>query len=170
VIILEFKRDGLVIEKIKEINIESVDPTTLSRELLVMPVHLRIDDVELLEISTQFGRAVTDWPFLPIVDVATYGLEKVYDAWQKGLSEIWVSETGLRLGLEREDDKITLRSYNMGHVCTVSYDELRRVFEDFARDVREMLVEEAPDLTKHPYWGGWFRGEVKTPWRDWQDE
>ena len=169
-IILEFKCDSLVMEKAKEINLESVDSTSLSRELFVMPVHLRIDDVELLEISTQFGRAVTDWPFLPIVDVATYGLEMVYDAWQNGLSEIWISETGLRLSLEREDDKITIRSRSRGYVCTVPHEELRRAFEDFAREVRETLIKEAPELTKHPYWGGWFRGEVKTPWRDWGDE
>jgi len=170
VIILEFKRDSLAMEKAKEINLKNVDSTSLSRELFVMPMHLRIDDVELLEISTQFGRAVTDWPFLPIVDVATYGLEMVYDAWRNGFSEIWISETGLRLNLEREDDKITIRSRNRGYVCTVPYEELRRAFEDFAREVRGTLIKEAPELTKHSYWGGWLRGEVKTPWRDWEDE
>ena len=169
-VILEFEFDNLAIEKAKEHKLDSVDPALFSNKLFVMPVHLKVDDVELLEMSTQLGRLVTQWPFLPVVDVATYGLEKVYDAWLNGHSEIWVSEIGLRLTLEREDDSIKLRSHNMGRVCSAPYIELRQAFEDFAKKVRETLTGEAPELEKHSYWGPWFRGEVKTPWRDWKDE
>ena len=169
-VILEFKCDNLAIEKAGEHELDKVDSALFSNKLFIMPVHLRVDDVELLEMSTQFGRLVTQWPFLPVVDVATYGLEKLYDAWQNGHSEIWVSEIGLRLTLDREDDSIKMHSHNMGRVCSAPYIELRQAFEDFAKRVRETLTKEAPELQNHPYWGPWFRGEVKTPWRDWKEE
>ncbi len=99
---------------------------------------------------------------------------QVTEATAKYVIKIRLAKTGRgrnnKTSLFRDDDKITIRSRNRGYMCTVPYDELRRSFEDFAKEVREMLVKEAPELTKHSYWRRWFRGEVKTPWRDWQDE
>jgi len=172
VIVLEFdsKDIDIAFEKAKEYNLENVDSVEFSKKLFVMPVHLRVDNVEMLEMSVQYGRVVTEWPFLPIVDMASYGLEMVYDAWIHGQSEIWVSEIGLRLTLERDGDNINIQSHNMNRKCSVPYIELEHAFEDFAKTVKETLLKGAPELAKHSYWGGWFRGEVKTPWRDWKDE
>ncbi len=161
-VILEFQLDENIIREDRKFNPGTADTGVLSETYFCMPVRLKIGSVELLEIPV--GSRVqksSPWLSLPILDIATTGLEAVKEAKRRGASVYSLPGSGSRLYFRMIGDEVSAYSQVNGREARTHYNQLLQAFEDFASRVRHVLMEKVPDLENHSYWGKWLKRQVE---------
>lgn len=169
-VILECRFDSLVVaEDCSIVDPRKADEVALYHTYFMMPVRLRVGDVEMLELNLPDAphpqhpiqrMPSPAWQELPVLHVATVGLDTLKEAKETGTAQYDVPEDGiLHLTIQAEDVHVVSsnRPDMMGHA---PYHEVLDAFERFAAHIRQQLVQSCPELMEHPSWGAWFRGDV----------
>lgn len=157
---LEFQRDDNVVKENRESSPGSADAGVLSETYFVLPVSLIIGGVELLETPARSsGEQPPSWLPIPILDMATAGLDAVKEAKKKGNSMYSLSGFGSRLYFNMSGNEVVVYSQVNGREARTSYGQLLNAFERFALEVRCFLIKNVPELREHPYWGRWLSGK-----------
>ena len=124
-------------------------------------VRLQVGNVELLEMPLKGqGDAPVPWPELPILNVATVGLQRLREAGERGTAIYTLPGSGWRICFAVSGEDVSVYSEVNGRCGRGRYAELLGAFEQFAGTVRALLSREAPALQDHPHWGKWL-GEGK---------
>ena len=151
-VIFEFKIDENSLADDLKANPISANPAALQETYFEMPIRLSVNDVELFE----FPGSHNPWLRLPLLDVATVGIEKVKRLKSEKNSTYYLPG-GWELRFRKNDAFVTILStINMKTVET-SYDDIMESFLAFNVKVKSFLLESVPMLVDHPYWGEFLK-------------
>jgi len=143
VVSIEFRPDPRVIEENRKLDPGTADAAVLQETFFVMPLRLRVRDVELLEWQGE------GFP-LPLLDMATVGLSTARRLGHGATTSLRLPANG-NLYFERSGEDVLIRSTQTRRAERAPYEDLLRAWEEFATKVREFLVREFPQLEDHPY-------------------
>ena len=155
--LLEFQIDDGALAADREIDPRTADTAALQETYFLMPTRLQVHQDELLAVPPQGKKDASPWLELPILHVATVGLQKVKELCKEGQSIYTLPGSGWRLGFQTSGQDILIHSEVNGRQSCVHYAELLAAFEHFASTAREVLSHKVPELQDHPYWGKWLR-------------
>jgi hypothetical protein len=180
-LIFEFQRCQTIIDEDKNLKPHLEDASVLKESYFIMPVRLNVSNQELLEMPSSLAERdknkwVVDenrqivfegnedymstsspWLNLPLLNLATVGLEKIKETWENGESYYNLSEYGCGLILKRTDTYINILSQINQRRSSVQYNELLMAFKKFAFEVKGYLIQEVPELLTHGFWGNWLK-------------
>jgi len=172
-VVLEFHVDAAIIAADCGIgDLRKADRVAIYQTYFMMPVRLRIGAIEILELDLPdnlpprhpvWRMPSPAWQELPLLHVATVGLDTIRETRQVGVSRYDVPEDGTLYLTMNGADVAVMSSNRPTMIGRAPYCELLDAFEQFADQVRETLGQECPELKEHPYWGPWFRGEEVRP-------
>ena len=156
--LFEFQVDDGALAADREIDPRTADAAALQETYFLMPTRLQVHQDELLAVPPQGNRKdASPWLELPILHVATVGLQKVKDICTEGQSIYTLPGSGWRLRFQTSGQDVLIHSEVNGLQSCVHYAELLAAFEHFASTAREVLSHKVPELQDHPYWGKWLR-------------
>ena len=175
-ILLDFIPDEMVMAEDKSSAPSQADAAELQHTYFIMPIRLKSGAEELLEIPPAKDqqqvwsgdssgnslhpilkeRPFDPWFPLPLLDVATTGLEKIREVHQKGTSIYRLPGAGYRLSFQMSGKDVFVHSEVNGRTSRIQYVDLLHAFEEFASKVREYLSHEVPELKAHPFWKEWL--------------
>lgn len=172
---MEFRVSQASLSEDKQSDPASREAGVLQETYFVMPVRLRVTDVDLLEThatdntvfsgnpgdaSLEISSASFDipWMELPLLGVASLLPVCLEQAQREGVSQFNLPGSGFRLLFRVSGEEICVESEVNGRQACASYDELSDGFRRFASSVRRFLLSEFPDLAQHKYWGSWLVG------------
>ncbi len=175
-ILLDFLTDEMIMAEEKGANPGQADAAELQHTYFIMPIRLKSGAEELLEIPLAKDqqqvwsgdssgnslhpilkeRPFDPWFPLPLLDVATTGLEKIRGVHQKGTSIYSLPGSGYRLSFQMSGKDVSVHSEVNGRTSRIQYVDLLHAFEEFASKVREYLSHEVPELKAHPFWKEWL--------------
>ncbi|MDQ3705892.1 MAG: hypothetical protein M3437_11830 [Chloroflexota bacterium] len=177
--ILEFKVDEAILREDTKGGLHIANSAALQHTYFEMPVRFNVAGVELLEkpiaahtqlwisdphtrnnVPVQRGLAPSPWLSLPILHVATIGLERVQEAWESGTST-YSLPGGSHLSFERSGEDLIVYSGLNGQRSRANYHQILHAFLNFASEVRHVLDQAAPELRDHQHWGRWFKSELQ---------
>ena len=161
-VLLEFRLSEEILREDRRFNPGMADTGALSETYFCMPVRMKIGCAELLEMPVRSqGKEPSYWLPLPLLDVATTGLEAVKEAKQKERAVYSLPGSGSRLYFEVNGNEVSVYSQVNGRSARANYDKLLQAFNKFVLKVREVLKHEVPELMNHPYWGKWLKSEIE---------
>jgi hypothetical protein len=156
--LLEFQADEETLAADREIDLRTADAAALQETYFLMPTRLQVHQDELFAVPPKGHRKdASPWLELPILHVATVGLQKVKDICKQGQSIYTLPGSGWRLRFQASGQDILIHSEVNGRQSYVHYAELLAAFEHFASTAREVLSRKVPELQENPYWGKWLR-------------
>lgn len=156
--LLEFQIDEGTLAADREIDPRTADAAALQETYFLMPTRLQVHQEELFAVPPKGHRKdVSPWLELPILHIATVGLQKVKDIGKQGQSIYTLPGSGWRLRFQASGQDVLMHSEVNGRQSCVRYTELLAAFEHFASTVREVLSHKVPELQENPYWGKWLR-------------
>ncbi len=137
------------IEKAARRGAPAENAVQLENVLFDMPVHIRIEDVDL---SPPSGAE-------PIIFLARAGPYIVRNLLVGMPQELRFPSGGeLVLTLDRSGD-VTMACPVRRRTAKATHRDLLEAWKRFAEDVKKFLLAEFPELSSHPELGAWFRGE-----------
>jgi hypothetical protein len=158
--LLEFQIDEAALAADREVDPRTADAAALQETYFLMPTRLQVHQDELFAAPLQgYRKDASPWLELPILHVATVGLQKVKDICKQGQSTYTLPGSGWRLRFQASGQDILIHSEVNGRQSCVHYTELLAAFEHFASIVKEVLSRKVPELQEHPYWGTWLRAK-----------
>ena len=156
--LLEFQVDEAALAADREVDPRTADAAALQETYLLMPTRLQVHQDELFAVPLKDHRKdASPWLELPILHVATVGLQKVKDICKQSQSTYTLLGSGWRLHFQASGQDVLIHSEVNGRQSCVHYTELLAAFEHFASTVKEVLRHKVPELQEHPYWGKWLR-------------
>jgi hypothetical protein len=84
------------------------------------------------------------------------GYEAVMKAYNGMPADYHVAETGCRLVFERQQSQVRILSTLNRYTDAVDATELLNVFETFVRMIKNLVIEEAPEISVHGFWRTWL--------------
>ena len=153
-IILDFKVDERELALSLEERIEDEDETFFNTTMFVMPLRMRLNDLEIFETNE-----ANPWSLGPVMDLASEGLAVIKDLKRKRKEEHLIIEGPGRFIFTMIDDENVYIEFTGGYVTTVKYNDLLEAFERYSEKVRTFLKERVPQINDHYYWGPWLRDE-----------
>ncbi len=153
---IDFKIDEEVLAEDLEGDIPNLDETFFLYSRFVMPVRMKIDDIDLFEWNND------PWCEAPIIYIASTGIDitKNLKIQKKTFWPIIEGPGNIELTmLDEHNVELDLNTGSRHVIVTAKYQELLEAFQKFANKVREFIWERVPQLNEHPYWGPWLRGE-----------
>ena len=160
-VLLDFQIDEAALRKDITRPLESEDAGDLAFLFFVMPVRLKVDSTDLLEVShEEFGGGTYVHPYvpLPLLNVATIGLQEIISLPTKGTAAYDLPDVGARLDFQLKGKRVTVFSQMNEESAVCDYRELLEAFQSFALNVRTFLRERASSISRHPHWGKWLMG------------
>jgi hypothetical protein len=158
--LLEFQVDEAALAADREVNPRTADAAALQETYFLMPTRLQVHQEELFAVPLKGNRKdASPWLELPILHVATVGLQKVKDICKQGQSIYTLPGSGWRLRFQASGQDVLIHSEVNGCQSCVHYPELLAAFEHFASAVKEVLHRKVPELQEHPYWGTWLKAK-----------
>jgi hypothetical protein len=156
--LLEFQVDEEALAADRKIDPRTADAAALQETYFLMPTRLQVQQEELFAVPPKDQRKhASPWLELPILHVATVGLQKVKEIGKQGQSIYTLPGSGWRLRFEACGQDVLIHSEVNGRQSCVHYTELLAAFEHFASTTRAVLSHKVPELQDHPYWGKWLR-------------
>ena len=165
--LLEFQVDEGALAADRKIDPHTADAAALQETYFLMPTRLQVHQEELFAVPFKDQQKyASPWLALPLLHVATVGLQKVKDTGKQGQAIYTLPGSGWRLRFEACGQDVSIHSEVNGRQSCVQYAELLAAFEHFASTAREILSREVPELQHHPYWGKWLENESEIGGRD----
>lgn len=154
---LEFQVDAPTLAEDTREDLRHVDAAVLQHNYFDFPVRFTVDDVELFEGVVQDGPvlrprnqdASNPWWWLPILHLASVGLDRVKEAGQRGYAECTLPGGAANLVLTAIGDHVLIRSGVNQRTVQVDYNDLVTAFEGLAAQTRSVLLQAAPELADH---------------------
>lgn len=175
-ILFEFQFDPGVVAEDRTTNIAVANSSALQETYFVMPVRLTIGHVELLEIPPKYDQRLQrnikgnyipgqkgntlvtmPWLELPLINLASVGLDAVIAVGQQGSSFYTLPDFGWRLVFTLFEKDVEVHSQVNGNTARVKYDSLVCAFRKFTLEVKATLKREVPELQEHVVWGRWLQ-------------
>lgn len=133
---------------------------------LVMPVHLRVGQVEVLSVTEDEYRhhpllsmlPGAAWDVVPVLMLALFGDSHFTTLREQGHCDVIFLDPDLRLMLRGEMVSIGYY-YRSAPRGEASYADAYRAFTSFSSRVRRDFLSVCPSLTQHAELGPWFRAE-----------
>jgi hypothetical protein len=155
--LLEVQVDEGTLAADREIDPRTIDAAALQETYFLLPTRRQVHQEELFAVPPKGpGKLASPWLELPILHVATVGLQKVKDICEQGQSMYTLPSSGWRLRFEACGPDVLMHSEVNGRQGCVHYAELLAAFEHFASTAREVLSRKVPELLDHPHWGKWL--------------
>jgi len=155
---LAFRSDDAAWGEQRELTYAELDAGILEFTCFILPVHLSIGGVELLDCP-YMNPPIAGWTPLPILGVARGMPDSIDAAWREGSSKWEGTELPLWLSFVRVDDDIEVISPCRHRRARAPYTLLHTACAGFAAHVRDVLTHEFPELLHHDQLAAWFAGD-----------
>ncbi len=142
-ILIDFKVDEEVLAEDLEEDIPNLDKTFFFFSMLLMPIRLKIGDMDLFEHNND------PWCEAPLLEVASTGLKTIKNLKIKKRVYwcIFEGPGNIEFTLIDENNiKVDFIPGSRHVIVTAKYEELLEAFQKFANKVREFIWERVPQL------------------------
>lgn len=157
-IIIDFRLQHSIIEKYRERGIVGEDAGVIEWTFFEMPVRMCVNGVELLEVrSIDHSNIISPWVDVPLLGFALIGEEMIRKACT-GKSVIFtLPDVGADLHISSiSKNEVQIYSGLNRLSIQVNCNDLLREFLEFVKRVKDMFMEEVPEIREHPVLGKWI--------------
>jgi hypothetical protein len=158
-IVLDFQPDPDVLKEDLETDILVQEFEVFLVTYFVFPVSFAVDETELLQLPPFIRVQGPQLARLPILHVATIGLDCVRQLRRLPTSSYSLSEYGDYLRFEKPNETVSIYSELNRKSATAHLAELLAAFDQFENKVKIFLRSNVPDLKHHRYWGKWLSNQ-----------
>lgn len=150
---LSFKPVDAVVREDRGSGLETYDPGIVEETILLMPVQLVIDSVEILALQVDpVGEGYVELPLVGFCAALNDAVDKI----QPGVEVDGYMAGGGWLRFLETSDQVRVRCTLNDRVAYATRRELVAAARKFRDDVRDWLQKNVPELQSHPHWKKWF--------------